>query len=236
MLVLKSFLSEPHVCAYLSDRTAELEYNFAPVLTAEEYEELMNQGHRKFGPLFFRPNCTGCSECRPIRIPVADFEPDRSQRRAWTRNQDLEVRKGRPRVDAQRLELYHRYHQAQADRKGWPEKEKDPQDYELSFVRNPVPAVEVTLWEGEALRAVLLTDVTPNVVSGVYHYHDPGLKQRSLGTACMLHTIELARELGKRWAYFGYYVADCPSMSYKARFRPCEVMDEAGVWRPFDAP
>ena len=98
-------------------------------------------------------------------------------------------------------------------------------------MRNPVPAVEITLWEREALRAVVLTDVTPNVVSGVYHYHEPELADRSLGTFCMLHTLELARKLGKPWAYFGFYVAGCGSLAYKARFRPCEIMDVDGVWK-----
>ncbi len=87
------------------------------------------------------------------------------------------------------------------------------------------------MWEGEALRAIVLTDVTPNVVSGVYHYYDPELSDRGVGTFCMLHTIELARELGKPYAYFGFYVRGCGSVAYKARFRPCEIMDVDGTWR-----
>ena len=233
MIVLGRTVSEPENCAYLPDRQARLEYSYAPLLSAQEYEDLMNRGYRKFGPLFFRPVCAACSECRPIRIPAAEFRPDRSQRRAWKRNQELEVRPAPPTVDRQRLDLYHRYHAAQAERKGWPEKEKDALEYRVSFVENPVPCLEITLWEGTSLRAVVLTDITPNVVSGVYHYHDPDLAGRGLGTFCMLQTIELARRLGKRWAYFGFYVAGCSSLEYKARFRPCEIMDAGGAWRPF---
>jgi len=229
--VLHQFVADPHACAYLPEQEAALEYSYAPWLTAQEYEDLMNRGYRKFGAMFFRPVCESCQECRPIRIPVDRFQPDRSQRRAWKRNADLRVELARPTVDGRRLDLYHRYHQAQSERKGWPETERDRREYEQSFVHNPVPAVEITLWEEAALRAVVLTDVTPNVVSGVYHYHDPELAERSLGTYCMLQTLELARRLGKPYAYFGYYVRDCGSLAYKARFRPCELLHPDGVWR-----
>jgi arginyl-tRNA--protein-N-Asp/Glu arginylyltransferase len=231
MRVLQPFVAPSHPCYYLPDRPSTREYTYAATLSPAEYEALMDRGYRKFGRLLFRPVCDGCRECRPIRIPIAGFQPDRSQRRAWKRNAGLEVRMARPSVDAARLELYRRYHAAQEARKGWPGHAGEASEYASSFVENPLPAVEITLWEGAALRAVVLTDITPNTVSGVYHYHDPDLADRSLGTACMLHTLELARRLDKRWAYFGFYVAGCGSLAYKARFRPCEIMGPDGVWR-----
>lgn len=231
MRVLHQFTTEPHECSYLPDREATLEYRYLARLSPQEYEDLMNRGWRKFGALIFRPVCPDCRECRPIRIPVERFRPDRSQRRAWKANEGLELRLDRPSVDEQRLELYHRYHDAQSDRKGWTRQERDAEEYAFSFVRSPLAAVEISLWEGERLRGVVLTDLTPNVVSGVYHYHDPDLSHRGVGTYCMLRTIELARQLGKTWAYFGFYVAGCGSLAYKARFRPCEIMDADGVWR-----
>ena len=161
-------------------------------------------------------------------------EPDRSQRRAWERNQDLRVKFAPPTVDDERMALYDRYHRAQAAKKGWPDKTPDLAEYAMSFVQNPLPAVEISLWEGDCLRAVTLTEVTPNVVSGIYHYHDPDLAKRGIGTYCMLRTLDLAHRLEKKWAYFGFYVAGCQSMLYKARFRPCELMGAGGVWRPFD--
>jgi arginine-tRNA-protein transferase len=235
MRVLQQILSEPHPCEYLADRNAVLEYSVTPALRADEYEDLMNQGYRKFGPILFRPVCEGCRECRPLRIPVGEFRPDRSQRRCWKANQDLEVQFGPPTLDDDRMELYSRYHASQAERKGWPDHERDPEDYLLHFVHNPLPAVEVSFWEEDRLRAVLLTDITPNVVSGVYHYWDPECAARGLGTFCMLHTLDLAQRLKKRWAYFGFYVAGCGSLAYKARFQPCEILDANDVWQPFSA-
>lgn len=232
MRVLQQFVSDPHSCPYLPEQNAKMEYSYAPVLSPQEYEDLMNTGYRKFGPLFFRPVCDACTACRPLRIPSSLFQPSRSQRRCWKRNQDLIVRAAPPTMDTQRLDLYGRYHHAQHERKGWADQVRDPEDYEFNYLRNPVPSVELTLWEAETLLAVVLTDVTPNVVSGIYHYWNPEHAHRGLGTYCMLRTIDLARRLGKDWAYFGYWVSGCGSLEYKASFRPCEIMNEAGIWSP----
>lgn len=231
MLVLHTFLTSPHQCPYLPHETAKIEYSYVIRLEPQEYEDLMNCGYRKFGMACFHPVCEDCRKCRPIRVPVDRFRPDRSQRRAWKGNRQLAVRIGPPAADDQHLALFSRYHQAQAERKQWPADRTDAEEYELTYLCSPLPAVEISIWEGRTLRAVVLTDVTPNVISGVYHYHDPALAHRSLGTFCLLQTIELARRLGKAWVYLGFYVAGSRSMEYKARFRPHEIMDEDGVWR-----
>jgi len=238
MQILQEFVTDPHRCHYLARETATLHYFLAPRMTAEEYEALMNSGHRKFGPVYFRPECANCVECRPIRIATADFKPNRSQRRAWKRNQDLQVRFAPATVDTQRLELYRRYHVAQNTRKGWEPYDGNAEEYAFSYVNNPVPNVEISLWEvnskGETLRAVIHNDITPNTVSSIYHFYDPECRDRGLGTACILHSIELAHNLNKRWVYLGYYVTGCGSLAYKANFHPCEIMDASGRWTPFE--
>ncbi|MDX1935390.1 MAG: arginyltransferase [Capsulimonadales bacterium] len=235
LTVIHRFLTGPESCAYLPDRTAQQEYLVISHLTPEEYERRMNAGWRKFGPLLFHPVCPTCQECRPIRISADRFTPNRSQQRALRRNADLRVVFARPTVDPVRLELYHRYHRAQAERKGWPLDDKDEGEYSFSFLLNSIPSVEISIWQEDALVAVALTEVTPNVVSGIYHYHAPEASDRSLGKFAMLQTIELARQLEKPWAYFGYYVADCGSLSYKSTFRPCEILGADGIWRPWSA-
>lgn len=232
MLTLHQVVVPADPCPYLPQETARTEYTLVGALDPSEYEALMDRGYRKFGAILFRPVCRSCRECRPLRIPIARFRPDRSQRRAQRRNEDLEVRVAAPTVDEQRLDLYHRYHAARSEVRGWPEQQRHKDEYEATFLANVLPAVEVTLWEGRTLLAVLLTELTPRTVSGIYHYYEPDLPQRSLGTTCMLQTIELGRRLGKQWAYFGYLVRGCPSMAYKARFRPHEILDVDGVWRP----
>ena len=134
-------------------------------------------------------------------------------------------------MNAARLDLYRRYHAAQNFRKSWETEEIDAEDYTFRFLHTTVPAVEVSVWDGDSLCAVALTESTPNTVSGIYHYYDPQHLDRSLGTFAILHVIDLARQLGKPYAYFGYYVAGCGSLSYKTRYRPCEIQGVDGVWR-----
>lgn len=232
MRLLHQFVTDPNECTYLPDRQAKTEYSIVSSLSPLEYEDLMNRGFRKFGRVLFRPVCDACRECRPIRIPIGEFKPDRSQRRAWKRNQDLIVKSGKPTVDDARMDLYRRYHAAQTTRKGWPVSHVDTEEYIASFVLNPVPSLELSIWEGDALRGVILTEITPNVVSGVYHYHDPDFAERGLGTYCILGIVELARQMKKRWAYLGFFVTGCQSMTYKMNYKPCEIMDSNGVWRP----
>ena len=236
MRILQQYGSGPEPCHYLPDRDATQEYVQVGQLSPEEYEALMDQGWRKFGPVLFHPVCESCQACRPIRILVAQFAASRSQRRALAKNTDLEVRYGRPIVDTVRLALYNRYHTSREVRKGWPEGERSAEDYAFSFVHSPIPAVEISVWEAETLRAIVLTDITPNTVSGVYHYYEPEGESRSLGTFAMLQTITLAQKLGKPWAYFGYWVAACPSLSYKANFQPCEILVESGSWQAHKEP
>jgi arginine-tRNA-protein transferase len=230
MFILSHMLTDPHPCAYLPNQACTMEYALVAGLLPSEYESLMNKGFRKFGNLLFRNACKACSECRPIRIDVARFRPDRCQRRVIRRSEDLELEYGDPLVDEEHLDLYRRYHSFRSQTRDWPEQNRTVDEYASNFLDSQIPAIEIRVRDAGALRAVVLTDVTPNVLSGVYHYYDPEHVERSLGTFCMLQTIALAARMKKPWAYFGYYVAGCGSMAYKARFRPCEVMTAGGKW------
>lgn len=224
MTVIEKFVIGPEACGYLSDRKWTLRYQYLADISPTEYERCMDEGWRKFGRLMFRPSCAACQECRTIRIRANEFMPNRSQRRAWLRNQDLTVRYGLPKADAHHTKLYQNYHQYQTLTKGWPEHSGGIEDYAFAFVENPLPAIEIAAWLGDRLVAVALTDITPNTLSAVYHYYEPTFRQRSLGTFIILHVIALARRLGKHYVYLGYLVNGCANLTYKASFRPHDVL------------
>lgn len=231
VISIQKFIQGPSSCAYLQGLESTTEYELVARLTGLEYEERMNAGWRKFGPLLFRPVCTTCAECRPIRIPTERFQADRSQKRSLLRNADLRIELARPALDDQRLQLFRAYHASQAARKGWPDEPSSAKEYSFQFVRNPIEAVELSVWEGERLAAVVINDVTPNILSAVYHYYDPDSAGRGLGTFAILKTLELARQMKKPFCYLGYFVAGSASMAYKAKFRPAEILGTDGVWR-----
>jgi arginine-tRNA-protein transferase len=229
------FVAPPSPCGYLPDQLWRLEYEHVAALTAAEYMQRMREGWRRFGHMLFRPRCPACSACRSLRVVVDRFRPDRSQRRARRANEAVvQLRIAEPRVSRAKLLLYDRYHAFQSGQKGWPQHPaKDPDSYIDSFVFNPFPVEEWCYYVGRKLVGVGYVDALPAGLSAIYFYYDPEERGRSPGTWNVLRIIEEAAARGLPHAYLGYYVAGCPSLEYKSRFVPNEVLGPDGQWRAF---
>jgi arginyl-tRNA--protein-N-Asp/Glu arginylyltransferase len=222
--LLNHFIEDPRVCDYLAAERASLEYRVMTGVGADELEAMLVRGWRRLGPFYFRPACAGCLECVSLRIPVASFVPTSSQKRAARRIGRLQWRLGTPRVDDERLGLYARWHAAREDRRGWNPSALGAEDYALQFAY-PHPAVrELTAWDGGQLVGVGLCDVTPRAWSAIYFFYDPAIARLSPGVGNVMACLALARERGIPHVYLGYRVLGCPSMRYKAGFRPHEVL------------
>ena len=79
----------PFPCPYLDGREARHQTLLASTCPPGLYTGLMDLNFRRLGPLVYRPVCDACAECRQLRVPVATFQPSRSQRRCQARNRDL---------------------------------------------------------------------------------------------------------------------------------------------------
>lgn len=141
---LLTFNTPPSTCSYLAEETTSLRYDIVAELSAEEYQIKLLEGWRRFGHSLFRPACQSCRKCQSLRIPVDEFRPDRSQRRAWAANErEIRLAIGTPAATREKLDLYDRYHAAQTERIGWPaHAPKDADDYIESFVENPFASEE----------------------------------------------------------------------------------------------
>jgi arginine-tRNA-protein transferase len=230
-----SILDRPSRCGYLPDRDWRLEYQMAFVLSADEYAVRLLQGWRHFGRALFRPRCPGCDACRSIRVDVDRFRPDRSQRRARKANErDVRLEIADPLAGPEQVDLYRRYHAHQEVAKQWPSRQgEDADEYFDSFVDNPFPTREWRYYLGESLVGVGYVDPLPVGPSAITFFHDPAHRDRSLGTWNVLSLIDHARALGQPHVYLGYFIADCRSMAYKARFTPNQILDRDGQWRDF---
>ena len=228
-------LDDPGRCGYLPDRDWRLEYQIALEIDAAEYAARMLAGWRRFGRSLFRPACQGCAECRPIRVDVDRFRPDRSQKRARKANaDDLVLEIGQPAATRETLDLYRRYHAHQAEARQWPERSGEGSaEFRETFVDNPFPTEEWRYRLDGRLVGVGYVDALPVGLSAITYFHDPEHRSRSLGTWNVLSLIDRARALGLPHVYLGYYIADCRSMAYKARFVPNEVRGPGGVWAEF---
>jgi arginyl-tRNA--protein-N-Asp/Glu arginylyltransferase len=217
---------EPFPCPYLPGRMARQVTLLPTPLVAGVYHSLMDLNFRRLGLVFYRPDCEGCGECRMVRVPVSAFRPSRGQRRCWTRNADLTVEVGRPVPTEAKRRLYKRYldhrHDGQMD--------GSPSEFHGFLYTSSVRTVEIVyLWQGRLL-GVGLADLEPEAMSAVYCYFDPDAESRSLGVFNVLRMVEECRQRGLPYLYLGYYVRGCGRMSYKAGYRPCEILDHTGRW------
>ena len=226
-----TFLSTPSGCKYLPGHIWQLRYELVLHLRPADYMQRLQQGWRRFGWVMFRPECPSCRMCESLRVPVATFRPNQSQRRAWKQNQgEVTLRISAPSLSPDRLDLWARFHRHGHETKGWP---ADAGDDPGMLLQNPFRTEEWTYYLGDRLIAVGYVDALSEALSAIYCYYDPGEGARSLGTFNILSILAAARERGLPYVYLGYYVPGCRSLEYKARFRPGEVLRPDGTWATF---
>ncbi|TVQ53409.1 MAG: arginyltransferase [Rhodobacteraceae bacterium] len=228
------FLTATQPCPYLPDREERKVFTTLRGRDAAAVnDELSLRGFRRSQSVAYRPSCPNCSSCLSTRIPVADFEPTRSQRRVARRNADLVRRACAPWATEEQYQLFRRYLDARHADGGMAE--MDAGEFAAMIEETPVRSRIVeyhdrTLPRGETLVAACLTDVTTDGLSMVYSFFDPALADRSLGGFMILDHIEIAREAALPYVYLGYWVPGSPKMHYKAAYRPFEVYLR-GRWR-----
>jgi arginine-tRNA-protein transferase len=229
------YTAPPSMCGYLPTQRWSLEYEMVANLSAWEYEERLTQGWRRFGAMLFHPMCPACRACQSLRVDVRNFQPSRSQRRAWNANQEqIKRRVGLPSVSRAKLDLYDRFHDFQTDLKGWPEHAaKDPDSYRESFVHNPAFTEEWCYYLDGRLVGVGYADRLAASMSAIYFFYDPDVRDRSLGTFNVLCLLEECRMRKLPHLYLGYYVEGCRSLEYKAAYKPNQVLHPDGEWRDF---
>lgn len=216
----------PHPCAYLPGHVAADQAFSAPRLPTGTYTMLMDLNFRRSGCMLYRPVCPGCTQCQNIRIPVAEFTPNRTQRRCWKINADLNVRVERAVPTAEKHRLFREYLSTRHDGQmtgAW-------DDFCGFLYDTPVKTRDVVMRSGERLVGVGVIDIEPTAISTVYFYYATDEPRRSLGTFNILWSIELCRGLGIPYLYLGYYIRDARKMNYKIRFRPYELLTPEGIW------
>ena len=231
MKSLLTFTSPPERCEYLPAQTWQLQYELVGRLTQDEYAARLKSGWRRFGYMLFRPACPSCRRCQSLRVLIATFHPDRSQRRAWKANAGtVSIVIGPPSTSPEKEALRERFQRYQHGARGWP---LETADYDEMFVDNPFPTEEWCYYLGDQLVAVGYVDRLPDGLSAIYFFYDPAERHRALGTFNILALIAAARERGLPHLYLGYYVEGCRSLEYKARFGPSEILVPSGEWVPF---
>lgn len=216
-------------CPYLEGRFERKLVAELPPGDTTLYTELSRAGFRRSHRFAYRPACSGCEACVPVRIPVSGFRPSRSQKRIAKRNADLAVRSRPAKADGEQYELFLAY--LQARHSGGEMSGMAYADYRAMIEDTVLQSQMIELRDGEdRLRAACLVDWLEDGPSAVYSFFAPSEPDRSLGTEIILRLIQETRERRLPAVYLGYWIANSPKMAYKAKFRPLEALGPTG-WR-----
>ena len=218
---VRFFATPAHPCSYLPDRDAttvflDPGYPKTPAL----YTALSRMGFRRSGAHIYRPRCSRCNACIPVRIPVARFRPRRIHRRVRSANRDITFRVRPARFEPQHFALYRRY--ISARHAGGGMDDPSPGQYRDFLTSKWCDTLFFEYSLDAGVVAVSVIDRLVDAFSCVYTFFDPAHVRRSLGTYAILHAIEVARRRSLQWLYLGYYIAESPKMRYKGDYRPQE--------------
>ncbi|MFO1173928.1 MAG: arginyltransferase [Paracoccaceae bacterium] len=235
------YVTAPQPCPYLEGRSERKLFTALPGENAVRLNDaLSKQGFRRSQNVLYRPSCAECTACLSARIRVADFQPNRAQRRVLRRNADLRREATSPWATEDQYALFRRY----LDRRHSDGGMADMDIFEFAAMIEETPVksrvVEYTAPPSEldgrrVLTAVCLTDVLDDGVSMVYSFYEPDRVRDSLGTYIILDHVEIARAAGLPYVYLGYWVPGSRKMGYKAGFSAVEIYKN-GRWQDLGNP
>ena len=241
---LQGYLTPAYPCSYLPKRGARSQVAvLRPEQVQRGYDLLIQRGFRRSGSFVYSPHCEACAACTAMRLPVAQFTPSRSQKRANAALTTMQLSRLPLQFSAEHFALYQRYQHArhdeaivaQADLKN-DFKDNLPSsarhNYEQFLLRSPIHSelLELRALGGELL-AVSIIDWVSDGVSAVYTFYEPKARG-SLGTSAIMWMLALAQQAQLPYVYLGYWVSESPKMAYKSRFQPAQVLQN-GVWQAF---
>jgi arginyl-tRNA--protein-N-Asp/Glu arginylyltransferase len=235
------YVTAPQPCPYLPGR---MERKLFTALQGDQAQRLNDalskQGFRRSQNVLYRPSCAECTGCMSARIRVADFVPNRTQRRILKATQELRRNATSPWATEAQFALFRRYLDARHADGGMAD--MDVFEFAAMIEETPIKTrvIEYTRPSsdeprGRELAAVSLTDVFDDGLSMVYSFFDPDLTDLSLGTFAILDHISIAREAGLPYVYLGYWVPGSRKMGYKAAFSALEIY-KGGEWQPLGDP
>jgi len=231
--LLQFYDTAAYPCSYLPGRRAISQVAIPPqMITASIYSDLVRRGFRRSGDFTYRPVCEACNACVPVRVPVRQFLPDRSQRRCLKALCTLDSCELPLIHSEEHFRLYQRY-QSQRHTGGGMDLDDDEQ-YAQFLLQSHVDSRLVEFRDNGVLRMVSVIDVLGDGLSSVYTFYDPDIPGAGLGTYNILWQIRQCLANNLPYLYLGYWIRDCRKMSYKVRFKPIEGLID-GRWQPVEA-
>lgn len=227
--LLQFYATSPYPCSYLPDRQARSQVATpAHLINAEIYSSLVRAGFRRSGIFTYRPHCDKCHACTPVRLPVAELQLRRSQRRAQKKHANLQAIELPLVFLESHYALYNRYQQARHPGGGMDEDSHE--QYAQFLLQSRVDTRLIEFSEHGVVRMVSLIDVLDDGLSSVYTFYDPDVAGASYGAYNIIWQAAQCRALGLPYLYLGYWIAESRKMAYKKDFQPIEGLVD-GQWQ-----
>jgi len=230
---IQFYLTAHYDCSYLPGRQARSQVATPThLIDAHAYSALIRAGFRRSGQFTYRPHCEQCQACVPVRVEVAGFAPNRTQRRCLKRNRHLSARFLPLDFKEEHYALYRSYLGSRHSGGGM---DRDgPDQYTQFLLSSNVDSVMVEFRDGDTLVMVSVIDQVEDGLSAVYTFFDPAREQDSLGVYGVLWQIELAKRLELPYLYLGYWIAESRKMEYKKKSQRLTGMID-GAWHVVQA-
>ncbi len=225
---LKLYTSDTHPCSYLDDQEATTLFaDPEGDIDKHLFSELVTKGFWRSGSYLFKPDCINCQSCIPIRIPLEKYTFSHNEKRILKQHSDLQITIEKE-LDGDLLyPLYKKYilsRHTTGDM--FPPSKQQFENFLKPYLNSSHIA---TFYEKGQLVCAALMDEIPDGYLAVYTFFDPDKKKRSIGHATILWQILFGQVQCKKFLYLGYWINGCKKMSYKSRYKPCEIRID-GRW------
>lgn len=215
-------------CPYIRGNRAVHESIIVEKIDSPGLDRLLGSGYRHFGPYFFRPVCTSCHQCIPIRIHAPKHLLSKNARRLMRKNSRLNVKLITP---VPRPEFFRMFQQ---HKKRFDDAPQDTyQDYIDGFYYPSPFNHAMMMMYGSHMAAISHIDITDTAISAVYTYFDEKFAACSPGTYLIYQILLLAKRTQREWVYLGYYIDMNDHMNYKIRFKPNQLLETEERWVPY---
>jgi len=225
-------VTRPAPCSYIRGM---VEQRLASDISSrpECHDDLASAGFRRVENWVYRPICSHCQACQPLRIPAGnglngDLILSRGDKRIMKKNRHITREILPNKATHDHFALFQKY---LTSRHGDGQMaDMDFDSYATMVETSPIDTVLVEYRDGDDVFGVILVDLQKDGVSLVYSFFDPEKSALSPGRFMILDCAAIAYQLSLPYVYLGYYIRDCNKMNYKAQFKRAEVFVH-GNWQ-----
>ncbi len=223
------YITEQYSCSYINGLQARSQVASPPhLINFDSYNQLIKNGFRRSGVFSYKPHCDKCQSCIPIRLPVRDFIPNKTQRRTlrWHKK-NLHCRREELSFKEEHYLLYKNYQIFRHPNGGMAQDDRN--QYKQFLLASNVKTELVTFRDKfNKLKMVCIFDILEDGLSSVYTFFSSDEKS-SYGTYGILWQIEECLKKELSFLYLGYWIDQSPKMAYKTKFRPYQILNK-GQW------